>query len=134
MGNPACQAGRVDDEAAVLAAARERASALARGDAAALSDLLHPRFAWTTHRGEVLDRTAYVTRNTGGHAIWRSQDLDDVRVTVVGDTAVLHAEVSDVVLSDRAEPETFRMPMTQVWVRTKAGWQCLAGHAGPRLP
>ena len=31
------------------------------------------------------------------------------------------------------DPETYRMPMTQFWVRTDLGWQCLAGHAGPRL-
>jgi hypothetical protein len=30
------------------------------------------------------------------------------------------------------EPETFRMPMTQVWVRVDGEWQCLSGHAGPR--
>ena len=36
---------------------------------------------------------------------------------VVGDTAVLYAEVTYVVLSGDDQPETFRMPMTQVWVR-----------------
>lgn len=51
---------------------------------------------------------------------------------VVGDTAVLYAEVTDVVLSDGDKTETFRMPMTQVWVRLPDGWTCLAGHAGPR--
>jgi hypothetical protein len=24
------------------------------------------------------------------------------------------------------------MPMTQVWVRVRGDWLCLAGHAGPR--
>jgi hypothetical protein len=28
--------------------------------------------------------------------------------------------------------ETFRMPMTQVWVRVVDRWTCLAGHAGTR--
>ena len=53
-------------------------------------------------------------------------------VVVVGDTAVLYVEVTDVVLTDDEEPETFRMPMTQVWVRRDGDWKCLAGHAGPR--
>ena len=52
---------------------------------------------------------------------------------VVGDTAVLRAEVTDVVVSEDGEPEAFTMPMTQVWVREGQGWRCLAGHAGPRL-
>lgn len=120
------------DEIEVLDAAQARAAALANGDAAALFDLLHDRFRWTTQVGEVLDRTEYVTRNTTGHTVWRSQALSDPRVVVVGDTAVLHAEVTDVVLPG-AEPETFRMPVTQVWVRSSSGWRCLAGHAGPRL-
>jgi ketosteroid isomerase-like protein len=123
----------VSDEELVLEAAQARASALARGDGDALVDLLHERFSWTTHLGEQLDRTEYVHRNTAGHTVWRSQELGSPRVVVEGDTAVLHAEVTDVVLSGDHEPTAFRMPMTQVWVRMPDGWQCLAGHAGPRL-
>ena len=123
----------VSDEEQVLEAAQARATALANGDAAALNDLLDERFRWTTHVGEVMDRTEYVTRNTGGHTVWRSQSLSNPRVVVVGDTAVLHAVVTDVVLSGDTESEEFRMPVTQVWVRASRGWRCLAGHAGPRL-
>ena len=123
----------VSDEEQVLEAAQARAAALGRGDASALINLLHEQFRWTTHLGEVLDRTEYVARNTGGHTVWRSQTLSDPRVAVVADTAVLHAVVTDVVLSGASEAAEFRMPMTQVWVRASSGWRCLAGHAGPRL-
>ena len=116
----------------VIAAAEERASALARGDAERLSGLLHEDFRWTTHAGETYSRSEYVRRNTAGHTVWRSQDLSSVEVVVVGDTAVLFAEVADVVLSIDGQAETFRMPMTQVWVRAADRWKCLAGHAGPR--
>ena len=54
-------------------------------------------------------------------------------MVVVGDTAVLHCIVTDVVVSGDPEPEEYRMPMTQVWIRASDGWRCLAGHAGPRL-
>jgi ketosteroid isomerase-like protein len=60
--------------------------------------------------------------------------LSGAEVVVVGDTAVLFAEVADVVLSGDDKVETFRMPMTQVWARSASGWKCLAGHAGPRRP
>ena len=123
----------MSDEELVLEAALARASALARGDGDALVDLLHEKFRWTTHLGEQLDRTEYVHRNTGGDTVWRSQELGSPRVVVVGDIAVLHAEVTDVVLSGAHEPTSSRMPVTQVWVRMPAGWRCLAGHAGPRL-
>ena len=116
----------------VVAAAEERASALARGDAERLSSLLHADFRWTTHLGETYDRAEYVRRNTEGHTVWRSQDLGSAEVVVVDDTAVLYADVTDVVVSNGGDALTHRMPMTQVWVRSDGGWTCLAGHAGPR--
>ena len=117
----------------VLAAAESRAAALAGGDAERLTDLLHEDFRWTAHVGDTYDRAEYIRRNTEGHTVWRSQTLVDPEVVVVGETAVLYAEVHDVVRSDRDASETFRMPMTQVWVRSGNNWKCLAGHAGPRL-
>jgi uncharacterized protein DUF4440 len=61
------------------------------------------------------------------------QTLHDVDVQVVGDVvAVLTALVVDEVHRDGVS-ETFRMRLTQTWVNTANGWQCLSGHAGPRL-
>jgi hypothetical protein len=117
----------------VLAAAVARADALARRDAVALRGHLHPLFYWTSHRGETFDRDAYIRRNTAGELCWHSQTLEDVEVTVVGDTAVLRCLVVDDV-ERSGHRETFRMPMTQTWVRVGGGWTCLAGHAGPSLP
>lgn len=117
----------------VIRAAEARASALAEGDAKRLSDLLHEDFRWTAHVGETYGRQEYIRRNTEGHTRWRSQVLRSPEVVVVGETAVLYAEVTDVVLSGADDAQTFRMPMTQVWVRVAGEWRCLAGHAGPRL-
>src|SRR4051794_7811673 len=82
--------------------------------------------------GETYTRADYVRRNTSGRTVWRSQELNSAQVVVVGDTAVLHAEVADVVVTEDGTAERFRMPMTQVWVRLDGRWKCLAGHAGPR--
>jgi hypothetical protein len=123
----------VTDAEAVLAAARERARSLVAGDATRLASLLHPQLRWTTFRGDVLDRDRYVAGNTDGSLRWSGQTLHDVHVVVVEDTAVLTAVVVDEV--DRGgEAERFRLRLTQTWVRTPDGWQCLSGHAGPRLP
>lgn len=116
----------------VVRAARERAAALAAGDPVRLSALLHEDFCWTSHLGETFGRAEYIRRNTGGGTVWRSQRLGDVEVAVVGDTAVLCAEATDEVVAEDGATERFRMPMTQVWVRTEGTWACLAGHAGPR--
>jgi Domain of unknown function (DUF4440) len=122
----------VSDDDEVLGAARARADALGRCDRAALARLLHPRFAWTSHDGQVFDRETYLRANTAGTHEWHGQRLDDPQVVVVGGTAVLRCIVIDDVDAG-AGRQTYRMPMTQTWVRSREGWQCLAGHAGPRL-
>ncbi len=116
----------------VREAAAARVAALAAGDAAHLTDLLHDDFRWTSHTGEDLDRAAYVESNAGGRTVWLKQDLGDPHVVVVGDAAVLRTVVTDTI-DTATGSEIYRMPMTQFWVRTGRGWRCLAGHAGPRL-
>jgi ketosteroid isomerase-like protein len=112
----------------VADAARRRAAALAARDEAALRRLMHPDLRWTTFRGDVLARDAYIEGNVRGSLVWLAQRLDDVRVVVVGDTAVLTARVTDEVRRD-GQDQCFTLRLTQTWVRTPEGWQCLAGHA-----
>ena len=117
---------RHEDE--VAEAALRRAAALTAGDETALRLLTHPGLRWTTFRGEVLGYEDYIAGNTRGDLRWRSQRLFDVTVTVVGDAAVLTAAVTDEVTRD-GHDVTFRLRLTQTWVRTPGGWRCLAGHA-----
>ncbi len=119
------------DAAHVEAAAKARAEALARRDSRALRSLLHPQFVWTSHRGETFDVESYVAANTGAGSRWLGQALHDVRVAVVGSTAVLVGLVVDEVESADG-PEIYRMLVTQTWVHEGDRWLCLAGHAGPR--
>lgn len=121
----------MDAKQQVLAAARARAEALADGDPNRLGDLLHAEFRWTSHTGETFDRTSYVESNSSGATVWRSQALAEPEVIVLDNVAVLRTIVEDVIRATSGE-EVFRMPMTQVWIRTDEAWKCLAGHAGPR--
>lgn len=116
----------------VITAARARAAALADRDEPALQRLLHEEFVWSSHRGAVLGRADYLDSNLRGTLTWLRQELADVHLAVVGDTAVLRCVVTDLVDAGDG-PTTFTMPVTQTWVRTDLGWRCLAGHAGPRL-
>jgi hypothetical protein len=122
----------IDESAgAVVAAARARSAALVAGDRERLAALLHPRLRWTTHRGVVLDRERYLAGNVGGGLVWLEQTLHDIDIqTVENAVAVLTALVVDVVSRD-GRRETFRMRLTQTWVKDAAGWRCLSGHAGP---
>lgn len=93
---------------------------------------MHPDVRWTTHTGSVLDRDAYIAWNTDGSLRWHEQRLEQPVVTIVGDTAVLTAVVVDEVERD-GNRETFRLRLTQTWVRASGAWRCVAGHAGPPL-
>jgi len=115
----------------VIAAAIERAAALAGADEDRLRRLLHPEFGWISHRGDRFDLESYLDSNQRGLTTWLGQELREPTVAVVGDTAVLRCTAVDTV-DVGGGPETFVMPMTQTWVRTADGWRCLAGHAGPR--
>ena len=123
---------RAADVEDVLAAALQRAQALADRDPVTLAALHHPDLRWTTFLGDVLDRESYVRGNTEGSLVWRAQSLVDPEVVVEGDTAVLTAVVRDDV-ERGGVAETFSLRLTQTWVRTSEGWCCLSGHAGPRL-
>jgi len=120
------------DEQEVIASAQQRAKALARRDAEELQRLMHSKLRWTTHLPVVLDCDAYIAGNTDGSLVWREQRLEQPTVAVVGDTAVLATVVVDVVERDGRQ-ETFRLRLTQTWVREAGVWQCIAGHAGPSL-
>ena len=117
----------------MLDAAEARAAALVARDADALRELLHPRLRWTTFRGDVLDREAYVAANTGGELQWLGQRFEDVEIVVAGDAAVLGAVVFDEVEREGTR-QSFRLRLTQTWTREGGGWLCLAGHAGPEVP
>ena len=119
------------DAAVVLARVEARSAALADADPEALRALLHPEFRWTSHVGDSFDRESYIRANTTGQTVWRAQTVLDPEIVVVGDAAVLRCTVVDEV--GAVDVETFRMPMTQCWVRVDGEWMCLAGHAGPRL-
>jgi hypothetical protein len=108
-------------EPELLAAVQRRAEALGSGRAEELAAVLHPDFHWTSHRGEVFDRDRY------------AQQIEDPQCDVVGAVGVVRCLVLDEVERDGVRL-TFRMPVTQTWVRDEAGvWTCLAGHAGPTV-
>ena len=114
----------------ILAAAERRSRALVARDPDALRELHHPQFRFTTPRGELRDRDAYIHGNTAGDLVWRDQRFSDVDVVVVGDTAVLTTLAHDE-FERAGTPGAHTMHFTLVWVREDGTWRALAGHAGP---
>ncbi|MET1060844.1 MAG: nuclear transport factor 2 family protein [Nocardioides sp.] len=123
--------GRVAAEKTVIAAAQIRAVALATGDAETLLRLHHPDFRWISDAGDHLDRESYVETYTTGDIRWRRQQITDLHVVIVGDTAVLWCTVEHE-MTPHGE-QSFKHRMSQTWTRTPDGWRCIEGHAGHRL-
>ncbi|WP_028063201.1 nuclear transport factor 2 family protein [Solirubrobacter soli] len=126
------RAGGDGPRAAVLAATRARSAALVARDPDALRALHHPEFRFTTPRGDVRDRDAYVAGNTAGALVWRAQHLVEHEIVVSGDTAVLVGVVHDE-FERAGEPGAHDMRITMVWVRRDDTWVALAAHAGPAV-
>jgi hypothetical protein len=74
-----------------------------------------------SHDGQVFDRETYVRANTTGTPEWHGQRLDDPHMVIVGGTGVLRCMVIDDVDAG-AGRQSYRMPMTQTWVRAREGW------------
>ncbi len=118
----------MDRVSEILDAVGRRSVALATRDADALRALMHAECVWTSHAGLVLDREAYIERNTGA-VRFASQTFEDVSVRVVGDAAVITGRVID----ELGDGSLHRMLITMTWVHENGRWQLLAGHAGPRV-
>jgi hypothetical protein len=117
---------------AVFAAAQRRSAALVARDADALRALHHPGFRFTTPRGEVRDRDAYVAGNTEGDLVWRDQRFLEHDIIVCGNVAVLTGVVRDA-FSRAGVAGGHDMRITLVWVLHEGSWVVLAGHAGPAV-
>ena len=116
----------------VLAAAHKRSAALIARDASALRELHHPDLRWTTHRGDVRDRDAYIAGNTGSDLVWRDQHFTTHDIVVENETAILTAIVHDA-FERGGKPGEHDMRITLTWVKAEGAWRVLAGHAGPEI-
>jgi uncharacterized protein DUF4440 len=117
---------------AILAAAQRRSAALVARDADALRALHHPSFRFTTPRGDVRDRDAYVAGNTEGELVWREQRLVEHDVVLCGEVAVLTGVVHDA-FERGGVAGAHDMRITLVWVLWEGEWVVLAAHAGPAV-
>ena len=116
---------------AVLRLARERSHALVQKDAHTLDRILAPEFVYTNASGQVLDKAIYLALYVESPDVqWLSQELDAVHVHVCDSAAVLTCRVHDRARFGEQMLDA-RFQSTYLYVKTSAGWQCVAGHTGP---
>ena len=115
-------------EQTIIERARARSEALIRGDVPALTQILADELVYTNANGQVLDRPMYLrTYVTSGAGRFLSQTMDDIRVHLYGEVAVLTCRVHDVFEYQQQRFEAdYRS--TFVYARQADQWRCVAGQ------
>lgn len=103
--------------------------AMQRRDAERLEELVAPEFRFTAiHLSpEPMTREAWIGAALGGYHI-SSYYFDEMEIDIAGDTAVVHANYSQIASFDgRNLSHMFRL--TDVWARRDGRWQVVVRHS-----
>jgi ketosteroid isomerase-like protein len=115
------------DEAAVLAAQKERMQAMVRGDVDALGRLLPDDLTYTHASGVADTKASLLSSIKSGKLKYKSIDPGQPRVRMYGNTAVLTGTATVQVESTMAGPAPFQILFTDVYVKKGDGaWQAVA--------
>lgn len=115
-------------EQVIVERAQARSAALVRGDVHALTQILSDDFVYTNANGNVLDRPTYLeTYVTSGAGRFLAQTMEDVRVKVYGEAALLTCRVHD---QFEYQGQRFESDYrsTFVYARQAGQWRCVAGQ------
>jgi ketosteroid isomerase-like protein len=115
------------EEAAVLAAQKERLQAMVRSDLDALGRLLPDDLTYTHASGVADTKASLLASIAAGKLKYKSFDPGQPRVRVYGNTAVLTGTATVQVESATIGPAPFQILFTDVYVRKPDGrWQAVA--------
>lgn len=119
---------KADDEKAVLAAEKQYADALVKGDAATLEKLLADDLSYT-HSSALMETKADVLKGiTSGKTKYKAIEFKTSKVRQYGNTVITNHEMVF------AQPErSNRVFVTMVWAKQSGGWQMVQRQA-TRLP
>jgi uncharacterized protein (TIGR02246 family) len=92
-------------------------------DADRFATILAPDFLCTNSDGTLVDRDEFLTRTRAAARLQR-MDVDDVRIRLLGDVAIIHARTTFVLGDGR--PGTGRY--TDIWALRDGHWLAVAAH------
>lgn len=95
-----------------------------------VAPLLADKFVETTSEGKVIDKAAAMAMSKAMK--YTSADYEDVKVIVVGDTAIATGGFKGKGTDESGKPFDTHERWTDTWVKMPNGqWQCLASQATP---
>ena len=92
-------------------------------DADRFAAILAPDFVCSNPDGTLVSRDEFLRRTRSGSRLQR-MDLDDVRIRLIGDVAIIHARTTFVL--DDGRQGTGRY--TDIWARRDGAWLAVAAH------
>ena len=115
-------------EKEVLAAMNAWKQAMLTRDRAALETLYAPGLIYVHSSGKQENKTEAIEATVAGTDRYESITLEDMSVTLYGDTALVKAKVTLRINSGTAT-NTLMLDVLHVWIKKPPGWQMVARHA-----
>lgn len=115
-------------EDAVRIAERDRFAAMVTSDTATLGQLLAAELSYTHGDGRLVDKAAFIADLQSGDFKYLSIQPGDVKVRVLGDTALVTGTAAMQVVN-KGDPAQIRVVYTCTHIRRNGSWQLVAWHA-----
>jgi ketosteroid isomerase-like protein len=120
------------DEKEITAAVEKLRKAMVDGDEKSLNDLTAPELSYGHSSGKIEDQKTFVSRIVKGESDFKTIDITDLTVSVVGNAAIVrHKLVGEV--SDNGNISKPNLSVLLVWQKQKGQWRLLARQAVKNL-
>lgn len=116
------------DHAAVSQSVEQLRLLMIDPDKAKLESLATDELSYGHSAGKIEDKKAFVEALTSGASDFKTIDLTDQTVTIVGNTALVRHKLAGETLAD-GKPGQVKLAVLLVWVKQKNNWKLLARQA-----
>lgn len=110
----------------VMSAMNAWRQAILHRDAAALQKLYHPDLTYSHSSGKLENKTEAIEASTKGKNVAEKVEFGDLKTRVYGNTALVRGDIAITNNNAGAGPQTLKLNILHVWLKTPSGWQLVA--------
>jgi ketosteroid isomerase-like protein len=119
-----------NDEAALKAIEEKWDAAAVKGDVATLGQIFADTFISTSTEGVVRTKADMINEIKSGEVKYESSKVEDLKVWVYGNAAVVNGKWSGKVI-EQGKPVESAERFTDMFIKQGGQWRCVAAHASP---